>query len=61
MDQCGKCCYCAQECNILSQACGSCARRMTLYGYVNIWNKEEEVEGVEEESEVEVESEEESD
>lgn len=27
----GKCCYCGEECNINSQSCGYCAKKMTNY------------------------------
>jgi len=30
-EQLGKCCYCHGECNYLSQACGRCARDLTLH------------------------------
>lgn len=26
----GKCCYCQNDCNPASQACGSCARKITM-------------------------------
>jgi len=28
----GKCCFCNQQCNILSQSCGRCARIGSWYG-----------------------------
>lgn len=29
----GQCCFCGDECNPLSQSCGTCARSMTMYGF----------------------------
>ena len=31
----GTCCYCKDECNICSQACGRCARQLTDFGIVS--------------------------
>ena len=27
----GKCCFCQEQCNMLSQSCGTCARNITGY------------------------------